>query len=46
MMALNLLFVCTKSRDLKDFARMTLSYDVGDPQTFALLHCSVFKERT
>src|SRR5579872_1802470 len=24
----------------------TLSYDVGDPQTYALLHCSVFKERT
>jgi hypothetical protein len=46
MMALNLLFVCTKSRDSKDIARMTLSYYVGDPQTFALLHCSVFKERT
>ena len=35
-----------RSRDSKDIASLTLSYDVGDPQTYALLHCSVFKERT
>lgn len=36
---------CTFSR-LKDIASFDVVLDVGDPQTYALLHCSVFKERT
>jgi hypothetical protein len=30
----------------KDIALIDLVLEVGDPQTYALLHCSVFKERT
>jgi hypothetical protein len=31
---------------LKRHCRYDLVLEVGDPQTYALLHCSVFKERT
>ena len=37
---------CTFSRFSKDIADYDLVLEVGDPQTYALLHCSVFKERT